>query len=436
MIGLGYVGLTLSAYMAGLGMKVRGIEIREFVINKLLDKESFFFEPGLNELLERTIAEGTFSFDTKLAKSSSNRVFIITVGTPIDENQKVKENAIIRVAEQVANVITEGDLIILRSTVKLNTTRELIKPILERSGVNFFLAFCPERTLEGAALSELGVLPQIVGGLTQKCAQLAAEFFSAITSTVVKVSNSETAELIKLVDNMQRDVRFAVANEVADICNSELIKASEVIRAGKLGYPRTNLPSPGPVGGPCLEKDSYILAESVLSKNKVPRIAISSRKVNENMMVAIGEFIENWFQSRTLLKHKLKISILGIAFKGIPETNDLRGTPSLNLLSALKTLLPNDTEFKLWDPVITKLEAQREGYELEEDLEDVLSGSDCIILANNHPRISELSFSQISKWAAPNALVYDLWARHDSVSHFPINLNYVSWGSHKISEMR
>ena len=318
-IGLGYVGLTLSAFMSDLGMNVLGIEIRETVIAKLQTMKAFFFEPGLDELLERTLNDGSFRFQTRLEKSNSERIFIITVGTPIDAKKKVKADSIVRVAEQLVDVINEGDLVILRSTVKLNTTRQLIQPILEKSGKNFYIAFCPERTLEGAALSELGVLPQIVGGVNDESTRRAAEFFSKITSTVVKVSNSETAELIKLVDNMQRDVRFAVANEVADICNSENIRATEVISAGKLGYPRTNLPFSGPVGGPCLEKDSYILAESLLNKEKTPLIALSARKVNENMTASIAKFLAKWFEKKHVESRPLKIAILGIAFKGIPE---------------------------------------------------------------------------------------------------------------------
>jgi len=435
-IGLGYVGLTLSAFMSDLGMNVLGIEIRETVIAKLQTMKAFFFEPGLDELLERTINDGSFRFQTRLEKSNSERIFIITVGTPIDAKKKVKADSIVRVAEQLVGVINEGDLVILRSTVKLNTTRQLIQPILEKSGKNFYIAFCPERTLEGAALSELGVLPQIVGGVNEESTRRAAEFFSKITSTVVKVSNSETAELIKLVDNMQRDVRFAVANEVADICNSEHIKATEVISAGKLGYPRTNLPFPGPVGGPCLEKDSYILAESLLNKEKTPLIALSARKVNENMTALIAEFLAKWFKMKHLESRPLKIAILGIAFKGIPETNDLRGTPALNLLSDLKQAMPPFTEFQLWDPVVTKSEAALEGFEFQDELAETISNSDCIILANNHPKISDLSLSQISKFAIGNVLVYDIWSRHDNVTQFPPNLKYVSWGSHQVSELR
>jgi UDP-N-acetyl-D-mannosaminuronic acid dehydrogenase len=435
-IGLGYVGLTLSAFMADRGMKVHGIEIRELVLGKLREKSAFFFEPGLDELLGRTISEGSFTFETELLRSNSERIFIITVGTPIDANRKVMSESIIRVAEQVSQVINDGDMVILRSTVMLNTTKNVIQPILEKSGKNFLLAFCPERTLEGAALSELGTLPQIVGGVSDESTRVAVEFFSKITSTVVKVSNSETAELIKLVDNMQRDVKFAIANEIADICNTEQIKATEVISAGKFGYPRTNLPFPGPVGGPCLEKDSYILAESVLSKNISPLIALSARTVNENMIVSIGNYVHGWFEAREPKGHPLKISILGIAFKGIPETNDLRGTPSLKLLSSLRKILPPGTEFLLWDPVVSNIEARNEGHEIEENLETVLLGSNCVILANNHPSISELSLTLISKLCALNVLVYDMWGRHDNATYLPQHMSYVSWGSHLVSEMR
>ena len=144
----------------------------------------------------------------------------------------------------------------MRSTVKIGTTRNLVHPVLEASGKRFDLAFCPERTVEGQALEELRWLPQIVGGETLDVTVRAGQLFQFLTPTVVRVSSVETAEMVKLVDNSQRDVHFAYSNEVARVCDVIGISAAEVIQAGKRGYPRTNLPMPGPVGGPCLEKDS------------------------------------------------------------------------------------------------------------------------------------------------------------------------------------
>lgn len=429
-IGLGYVGLTMAAHMASLGMKVLGIEVRDLVLTGLRAKRAFFYEPGLDDLLAQTINDGTFRFDSRLLKSKLSRVFIITVGTPIDSEKLVLEESILRVANQVSMVMNDGDLVILRSTVKLNTTRELIKPILDNSAKEYFLAFCPERTLEGAALIELGKLPQIVGGIDEDSTKHAAEFFSFITSTVVKVSNTETAEMIKLVDNVQRDIRFAVSNEIADICNSNNIKASEVITLGKLGYARTDLPFPGPVGGPCLEKDTYILSESLHRKDSFPRIAITARKVNEEMVKKVADFVTSWLANKEPLTENPKIAILGMAFKGIPETNDLRGAPSLVLFNLLKSELSHSGVISLWDPVISQSEAKESGFAFEKNLDEAVIAADCVILANNHPQITNVSLNWIGELSGRNVLIYDMWGRFDEQRKFPTNVEYVSWGSH------
>ena len=431
-IGLGYVGLTMAAHMASLGMSVLGIEVRDLVLNGLRAKRAFFYEPGLDHLLAQTINDGTFRFDSKLLKSNLTRVFIITVGTPIDSEKLVLEESIVRVAKQVSMVLNDGDLVILRSTVKLNTTRELIKPILDNSAKEYFLAFCPERTLEGAALIELGKLPQIVGGINEDSTKNAAEFFSLITSTVVKVTNTETAEMIKLVDNVQRDIRFAVSNEIADICNSNNIKASEVITLGKLGYSRTDLPFPGPVGGPCLEKDTYILSESLRGKDSFPRIAIAARKVNEEMIKKVSDFVTFWLAKKKPLNENPKIAILGMAFKGIPATNDLRGAPSLALFNLLKSESSHSSVISLWDPVISQSEAKESGFTFEKSLDDAVTGADCVILANNHPQITNVSLNWIGELSGRNVLIYDMWGRFDEQRKFPTNVEYVSWGSHGV----
>lgn len=175
-VGLGYVGLTLAAHLANIGFKVHGIEIRNSVLESLKEKKSFFWEPNLNEVLSRTIASGTFSFSKDLPHSGENRVFIITVGTPLDVEGKANLSPIISASKQVAEVLNDGDLVILRSTVKLGTTDEIVRQILSEKQENFDLAFCPERTLEGSALQELGNLPQIIGANNLQTRERVAKF--------------------------------------------------------------------------------------------------------------------------------------------------------------------------------------------------------------------------------------------------------------------
>ena len=429
-MGLGYVGLTLGAYLAELGFKVHGVEIRDLVLNALESRKSFFWEPGLDDLLLRNIENGNFSFSRTIPKVKSNRVFVITVGTPIDKHKKAILDSITNVSNQVSHAMTDGDMVILRSTVKLNTTNSIVAPILKKSGKDFDLAFCPERTLEGAALEELGSLPQIVGAGSQRSRARAINFFQQITSSVVNVSNIETAEMIKLVDNMQRDVFFAVSNEVAHLCNTQQIKASEVISAGKLGYKRTNLANPGPVGGPCLEKDSYLLAESVGDTPANARIALAARLTNESVTTEAAQFISDWVKRHTD-GTKLKISVLGMAFKGIPETNDMRGTPAIALIDSLVSYCPN-SEILCWDPVITVDEMQLFGYKSTLDLQECIEGSSVIILVNNHPDLSSLDLKSIFSSAKKPILIYDFWGRSDQSLTVEGLGQYFSWGNHFI----
>src|SRR5262249_12908678 len=152
-------------------------------------------------------------------------VYIITVGTPLDDKGRVRLDMIENTAAEVANHMKRGDLIILRSTVKIGTTSNVVYPILKNAGVDFEVAFCPERTLEGQALKELRELPQIVGGKTVKTAVRASQIFQFLTPTVVRVGTVEAAEMIKLIDNASRDVHFAFSNEVARLCDKGGISA-------------------------------------------------------------------------------------------------------------------------------------------------------------------------------------------------------------------
>ena len=427
-LGLGYVGLTLGAYLSEIGFQVHGVEIRDLVLDSLKEKKAFFWEPKLDDLLARNIDRGTFTFSTEIPQSSDRRVFIITVGTPIDGAKKAIIDSIVNVSKQVASAMNNGDMIILRSTVKLNTTRSVVAPILEKSGKSFDLAFCPERTLEGAALTELGSLPQIVGASSQIARLRAANFFQQVTPNVVNVSNIETAEMIKLVDNMQRDVFFAVSNEVAHLCNSQPIRASEVISAGKLGYKRTNLATPGPVGGPCLEKDSYLLSESVANFGGVARIAMAARETNENVMIEASAFISSWVNENAFESNR-KVAVLGMAFKGVPETNDLRGSPTLALVASLEKEITNG-EIYCWDPVIPDSELSSYGYKSGVTLNEVLQGACAIVLVNNHPELDNLDLVALSESSSAPLLIYDFWGRNDHNLSLAGNSHYHSWGNH------
>lgn len=429
-IGLGYVGLTLATVMAGSGFHVTGVEIRKDVLSLLKAGKPHFFEPGLDGRLRKSIQDGRMEFCSKIPSDCDATVFIITIGTPLGTDGRSKMDPIAAVTSQVAKVLKAGDIVILRSTVKLGTTRNVVLPVLDTSGVPFDLAFCPERTLEGKALIELRQLPQIVGGLNSASTIRASQIFQFLTPTVVRVSDVETAEMVKLIDNANRDIMFAYANEVARGCDAIGISAAEVIQAGKLGYPRTSLPMPGPVGGPCLEKDPYILSEGLQELGVIPEITLAARRTNERLPIDVASFLGTLSKSLDGFPKNPVIALMGLAFKGQPVTNDLRGTMARPILSALKDNFPSST-FRGYDALVTHDEITDLGLEPCGSIEDAMHGANLVLILNNHPEFTAMALEDLSGLLAKPGLVYDLWNQFtaDELS-LAEGTGYIALGSH------
>lgn len=429
-LGLGYVGLTLAVAMANAGFNVLGVEVRDSVLKLLNQGEAHFHEPGLAECLRQVIGDGRLKFSKDIPHNWHGNVFIITVGTPLSSSGRSRLDMIENVSHQVGRQLKKNDLVIMRSTVKLGVTRKIVMPILDQAGCNYELAFCPERTLEGNALAELRSLPQIVGGLTHSAGVRASQLFQFLTSTVVTVSDVETAEMIKLIDNAQRDVAFAYANEVALACDAIGISAAEVIRAGKLGYPRTNLPMPGLVGGPCLEKDSHILAEGLIELGIRPEITLSARKLNEMQPAMIVDYLQKTLSKIQGFSKFPKVALMGVAFKGKPATDDLRGTMAKPILDALQQKISNGT-FYGFDAVVSTTDISNFGLTPSLTLEQAFDNADLVLILNNHPIFSSMSIVDLAKRMRRPALIYDFWNCFDAQSlHLPDGVGYLALGSH------
>jgi nucleotide sugar dehydrogenase len=434
-MGLGYVGLTLATVMVEVGFEVHGIEIRDDLLAGLKAGKAHFSEPGISQRLTRGIDRGRLMINKKIPPGCPATVFIITVGTPMGKDGRARMDMVESVAAEVARHLKDGDLVIMRSTVKIGTTRNLVRPILAKSGKRFELAFCPERTVEGQALEELRWLPQIVGSDSLQTSVRAAQLFQFLTPTVVRVRDTETAEMIKLIDNAQRDVHFAYANEVARLCDAVGISAAEVIQAGKRGYPRTNLPMPGPVGGPCLEKDSYILAESVERYGIKAEMTLAARHINERQATEVASHIRAVSKELAGFPAEPVVSLLGIAFKGQPPTDDLRGTTARPILASLKQMFPR-ARFRCFDPVVG-IEAQREfGLEPTTSIEAALDGAHLALILNNHRSFGQMPLESLADGMATPAVVYDLWNNFDPASLIlPGGRHYISLGSHGLTAL-
>lgn len=429
-VGLGYVGLTLATVMADVGFQVLGIEIREEVLNKLACGEPHFHEPGLTEKLRRLVKKELIRFSKHIPVDWHGNVYIITVGTPLNKEKKPRLDMIEHATKEVEEHLKCGDLVIMRSTVKPGTTRQVVMPILARKNVPFDLAFCPERTLEGIALTELRHLPQIVGGSTESAAIRASRIFQYLTQTVIRVSDIETAEMIKLVDNAQRDVMFAYANEIARACDVLGISATEVIESGKLGYERTKLAAPGLVGGPCLEKDSYILAEGLMEHGLEPEITLQARKINERQPSEVISYLANICKKIGNFPETPKISLLGLAFKGRPETDDLRGTMAKNVLLTLKQFFPAAYYYG-YDAIVSEAEIKNFGVAYSPTIELLFRKANIVLILNNHPIFSNMPLEELAFLLAEPAIIYDFWNLFRASNlKLPRHVGYISLGSH------
>ena len=428
-VGLGYVGLTLAVAMADAGFRVTGTEIRDSVLSMLEQGEPHFHEPGLAEKLRRVIASGMLRCVKHIPADYDGTVFIITVGTPLDARGRTRLDMVENVSREVASRLKTGDLVIMRSTVKLGTTRKIVTPILDAARVAYELAFCPERTLEGRALVELRQLPQIVGGMTLAAGVRAAQVFQFLTPTVVKVSDVETAEMIKLVDNAQRDVMFAYANEIARACDAVGISAVEVINAGKLGYPRTTLARPGPVGGPCLEKDPHIFCEGLRERGLEPEITAAARRVNERQPEEAVAHVADTLRVLGVPENPV-VTMLGLAFKGEPATDDLRGTMARPVYEALKRRFPQAT-YRAYDAVVSPADVQAFGLTPCGSLEAALADAHLAVIMNNHPVFATMPLSELAHRMARPALIYDFWNCFDTRDlPLPEGVVYMALGSH------
>ncbi len=428
-LGLGYVGLTLATTMADIGFRVYGVEPQDDVVEALSKGNPYFYETNMAEVLARVVSDGRLSVSTVIPDDCPASTYIITVGTPLDSEGRVRTEMIEKVTRDVASAMHPGDMVIMRSTVKIGTTRHVVLPTLKSSGKTFDLAFCPERTQEGKALEELRHLPQIVAGETHDANIRAAQMFQFLTPTVVRVSDVETAEMIKMVDNANRDVVFGFANEVARMCDAIGISAVEVIRAGKLGYPRTNLPLPGPVGGPCLSKDPYILAESLESHGIKPDIAMAARLTNERQPQEVANLIADATKKIQDWPDTPVISLLGIAFKGRPPTDDLRGTTARAVLAALHDHYP-DSSFRGFDAMVSADAIAGFGLEPQRSVEDAMSGANLALILNNHPIFSSGVIEETAGSMARPGLIYDFWNHFtDAPLGVPEGISYIALGS-------
>ena len=283
-VGLGYIGLPTSILSAQSGYEVLGFDIDENKVLKIQNGDPTIVEPEINGRLLNVLKQKTFKAASKLQQADC---FVIAVPTPFKEEKVADLSHVFDAAKSVANVLRKGNLVILESTIPVGTTQKVASFLEKESGfktgVDFFVAYCPERVLPGKIFQELVSNDRVIGGINQNSAKLAKDFYSAFVEGELYLTDDKTAEMVKLVENSSRDVQIAFANDVASMAKNVGIDPYKLIELTNK-HPRVNVLKPGcGVGGHCIAVDPWFLIESFPQETKLLQTArfINDARPNE-----------------------------------------------------------------------------------------------------------------------------------------------------------
>lgn len=388
-IGLGYVGLPLACLCARRGLKVYGFDIDKAIVEATNSGKSHIADASLVKNVRALKGKIIATANAKEALSNAD-IIVVCVPTPVTENKLPDLKPLESACNSIAQNIHRNQLIIIESTIYPGTVREIVKPILEKSGLisekDFYLAHCPERIDPGNKEWVLENIPRVLGGLSEKGTKIAEKFYKSILkSDVLALSSIECAEAVKVVENTFRDVNIAFVNELAKSFDKLGIDVLEVIKGAStkpFGY-MPFYPGPG-VGGHCISVDPYYLIERAKQKGFEHEFLMLARKINDSMAEHVVGLAENALEKINKNIRNSNISLLGLAYKA--NVDDIRESPALHILQLLKSKGANP---RIFDPHIR-------GRSNANSLDDAIKNSDCIILATHHKEfISALSAKKL-----------------------------------------
>ncbi|MFI5908201.1 nucleotide sugar dehydrogenase [Dactylosporangium sp. NPDC051541] len=420
-IGMGYVGLTLTAALARKGYVVHGVDVQPAVLRALAAGRPHIFEPGVAEAFAEHINRSIF-VDSALPAGTVDAT-VICVSTPVDEHtRRPNLTNLAAAARLVGQSCTAETLVVVRSTVPVGASRAVVlPPLLEAWGSGVRLVMAPERTIQGQALRELVELPQVIGGLDDESLQAGVALFEGLAERIVPVSSLEAAEMVKLSNNCHTDLIYAYGNEVALIAERHGLDPLEVIRAANLDYPRPDLARPGYVGGGCLSKDPYLMVGS--AGDTPPFLVERARRLNEHLPVHVATRVVEHLRELRGATRGLRLSVLGWAYKGWPPTDDMRGTP-------IEAMMPIFTEAGLvvlgHDPMVSDTVVRQYGGE-PVSLDKAFSEADAVLVVNDHPDYRAIRLDAVLGGHRP-ALIFDSWRILDEPAVRAAGIRYAGIG--------
>lgn len=401
-IGLGYVGLPLAVEF-GKSRDVVGFDINKTRVEELLSGKDSTLEVTKKELLS---AKG-LTFSTDLNDIRNANIYIVTVPTPIDENNAPDLTPLIKSSQMLSQVICKGDVVVYESTVYPGATEEVCVPLLEKgSGLifnqDFYAGYSPERINPGDKINTLTKIMKITSGSTPEIAEFVNDLYSTIIEAGThKASSIKVAEAAKVIENTQRDLNIAIINEFAKIFNILNIDTEEVLNAA--GTKWNFLPfKPGLVGGHCISVDPYYLTYKAKEVGYQPEVILAGRRINDGMGQYVATQLVKAVSKKKIHIDEANVLVLGVTFKG--DCPDVRNTKIVDIISELKSFNMNVDVYDHWaNPEEVKHEY---GLELIDELKQ--GYYDAIVLAVDHSDYKKWGEEKIRGLGRASHVLYDL----------------------------
>lgn len=400
-IGLGYIGLPTASVFASKGINVTGMDVNSNIIKGLHAGKLHIVEPGLHELVLSALDSGHLKVAAEVCPADA---FIIAVPTPFYDDKRADMRYVVSAAESIIPHLQPGNLVILESTSPPQTTTDIVAPILERSGLkagkDFLLAYSPERVLPGRILQELVENSRVIGGIDRASAEAGRDLYSLFVEGKIILTDSTTAEMVKLMENTSRDINIAIANEFSRLAEAFGIDIWEAIEIANL-HPRIEILQPGVgVGGHCISVDPWFLVEAF---PEIAQLIRTAREVNDDQPAFIAGLLEKVAGGP---KGK-RIAVLGLSFK--PNVDDLRESPAVELVHHLEDQGAVVTAYEPFKP-----DAGLPGVHQVDSLDVALSEAEMIVLAVGHDQFKRLDPKDIRN-RTQAGMVFDCvhaWDKH------------------------
>ena len=388
--GLGYVGLPLAVEKAKAGFSVIGFDVQKEKIDLVNSGKNYIGDVVDNDL-DKLVKDGKLKATTDFKEVCNCDCICICVPTPLDIHQEPDISYVKSSTEEIAKYLHKDMLVVLESTTYPGTTEELIKPILENTsglkcGVDFYLAFSPERVDPGNLIYKTKNTPKVVGGCTPECTDIAATMYECVLEAPIhRVSSPAIAEMEKILENTYRNINIGLINELARLCHKMGISIWEVIDAAKskpYGF-QAFYPGPG-LGGHCIPLDPYYLTWKAREYGFHTTLIENSMIINDSQPAYIVERTMHILNQYKKAINGAKVLILGVAYK--QDIDDFRESPAIRVI---EELIKVGADITYYDPYVSKFKKGNLSMTSEKELtKDLLSSKDIVIVTTAHTNVN------------------------------------------------